>query len=618
MTIGAHPIHANTERAAAFIDFNRLLKACSNAEGAAALLLSTCRNAYLTSNALFRDLQILLGDGVELSPLRSGAELMMRGADPARLREQFGSAIRTVREYQTKKTVWNERHKIWEIIQQAKSETARRDKLAPVRIDQVLAQTRTRDVFFGDGRDTELLELNLSERPHLDKVFRDLQKGFAILQAASGLGKNISDALMRSPQPELNFDGTDKDQLASEALRNVPEDLKTLVEACQWTRSASSRGTIVHITTGHRRPQGTSALTDFQFSDLATSEVLRVEAERYGMLLREALYLAHWNMCEDFDPNVARSPMPPLFQILLPMASPGHTKGHELQPEIVNIRCGAIAPPSDPIRIALADFAVPLRHLNLLDYRFSNPDVAQKVAREARKAIQLAADQKCQAIAFPEYSLPRVMIGEMQALADTYGLVIVGGLEGDWSHDKLLAQGIVAIPGENGSYFQSKQIPSLEEEAERAFFRDGKLYLFSNTPIGDFAVVMCSDFRELANLQVWRSNIALPDLVFVVARNDYPELYVHLAHADAVRLYTHIAVANVADDRDGQSASCAGSCLVVPNRDKMLKDPSRIEVGDEFLAGLAIYPIQLTVTRARSRGKPVASHFAVPRSALRQ
>jgi len=67
------------EFAASWIALNRLITKCKGQERAT-LLLSTCRNAYMTANALFTELQVILGDGNQQFSLRAGAELLIKGS----------------------------------------------------------------------------------------------------------------------------------------------------------------------------------------------------------------------------------------------------------------------------------------------------------------------------------------------------------------------------------------------------------------------------------------------------------------------------------------------------------------------------------------------------------
>ena len=116
---GFKPTERDLEWAENFAALNGLLTRCENSEKAT-LLLSTCRNAYLTANALFVDLQVLMGDAIAISPLRAGCELMAQRAAPAKIREHFGRAIQTVREFETKREVWKSRHALKAEIERAK------------------------------------------------------------------------------------------------------------------------------------------------------------------------------------------------------------------------------------------------------------------------------------------------------------------------------------------------------------------------------------------------------------------------------------------------------------------------------------------------------------------
>ena len=148
---------------------------------------------------------------------------------------------------------------------------------------------------------------------------------------------------------------------------------------------------------------------------------------------------------------------------------------------------------------------------------------------------------------FPEYSVPRSMEDKLLRLADTHKIVIIGGFEGYWKDGMLCNEVVIAIPGETTIHFQGKQKPSLDEERDDAFYKDGLLKLFCNSPIGTFSVIVCSDFMELSTLQVWKPDAPLPELLLVVSRNTHYDLFQKFAVTDAVRLYAGVAIANVND-----------------------------------------------------------------------
>ena len=248
-----------------------------------------------------------------------------------------------------------------------------------------------------------------------------------------------------------------------------------------------------------------------------------------------------------------------------------------------------------------------------------NYQLTEEVARSVKADVRLAAQQaeanQCEAIVFPEYSIPTSMEQEILELAGRHNLVIIAGLDGQWLDGKLCDQAIVAIPGELQPHYQRKQEPSLEEESGNAFYRDGLLRLFSNSPIGEFAVVLCSDLMQISALQAWKADGPLPELIFVVARNAYPELYLNFAKGDSVRLYAAVVIANVCKEKQGLTNQ--GSCAVVPHRIEQVLVASRVDVAGSYLKDISVYDISLRAIRARSRGKPESDYFAVPNSARR-
>lgn len=609
------PTPADLEFAASWIALNRLITKCKGQERAT-LLLSTCRNAYMTANALFTELQVILGDGNQQFSLRAGAELLIKGSTAAQpLKAHFGRAIQTIREYEKKSNVWNDRHAILADIEQAKTEIDKLDGLSSSRIEAIL-DTPTSVSGNYEGQDRELLEFNLQPRAHLDETFRRLDETFAILKATADLGFKTALALDRDPQAQLSLLADSREQSADEAVAEISACVSRLVTICRWHSTDTEKKRTIGITSGHTRPQLADHAGDIELpSEVNAGNIERIIGE-LGQLVREAMYVAHWKLCDFFQPNVVKPPLPALFKIRLPLPVAEQTSGIPSRPSVRPVRCSA-TPAPDQVRIGLARLAIPVSHLNTRSYAFDDK-IAQDVSDDVRRAIHAAAKEGCRAVVFPEYSLPNSLANEIHALSSKESIVVIGGLEGHITGDKVGARAIVAIPGESQPHFQYKQQPSLQEANGDAFFRDDKLSLFLNTPVGDFAVVVCSDFLELGTLQAWRHSVPLPDLVFVIARNDYPDLYVSLAKADAVRLYTCVAICNVLDDKTTETASVDGSCVIVPNRAKMELQASERPLEGTFLTGLSVYDVPLHVPRARINGKPDPGFFAVPHTAQRQ
>lgn len=609
------PAPADLEFAASWIALNRLITNCKGQERVT-LLLSTCRNAYMTANALFTELQVILGDGIQPSGLRAGAELLIKGTATAQpLKTNFGRAIQTIREYEKKNGVWNDRHIIWADIEQAKAEIDKLDSLSSSRIDAILDTPASASGNY-EGQDRELLEVNLQPRSHLDETFRRLDETFAVLRAAADLGFKTALALDRDPQAQLALMADSRERSADEAVAEINSCVTRLVTICRWHSTDKEKQRTVGITSGHARPQMTGRADDIDLPSEVHAGNIEGIIGALGQLVREAMYVAHWKLCDFFQPNVAKPPLPALFKIRLPFPVAEQTSGNPSRPSVSPIRCSA-TPAADKVRIGLARLAVPVKHLNTRSYAFDGK-VAQDVSDDVRRAIHAAAKDGCRAVIFPEYSLPNSLANEIHSLASKESIVVIGGLEGSFIGDKLCARAIIAVPGESQPHFQYKQHPSLQEANGDAFFRDDKLSLFLNTPVGDFSVVVCSDFLELGTLQAWHHSMPLPDLVFVIARNDYPDLYVSMAKADAIRLYTCVAICNVLDNKKSDTASLEGSCVIVPSCGKMELQASELPAQGNFLTGISVYEVPLNVSRARIHGKPDQGFFAVPRTAQRQ
>jgi predicted amidohydrolase len=608
---------ADIEYAEHFRALNSLLNRCERSEQAA-LLLSTCRNSYLTINALFAELQVLMGDAREASPLRSGCELMIQRADPVRIKDRFARAVLPVREFEKKQTVWRERRSIEADIQRAKQALADYDLLAAARIDRVL--TKTNALYLtGGGWSRDVLALDLHDRPHLDRFHDALVRIFAILAGCTELGYHaakvleLNSAPSDSVQTQLDLQTGVDDEQITQASELVLDLARALANHCDWEVAQTDGSLVVRISPGYERPSNAGQSSDVRLPVVPTPSAICEAAPELGAMIREALYLAHFMMCKEFEPNVARAPMPEPFVVSLPAPAPTSDKGVASPLKIDRIRC-SIEAPADAARIAIAHLTVPEEKLNLRSYRVAD-DVAEIVARDVRRAIQAAEAAQCRGIIFPEYSVPRLMLGELMELSERHRLVIVAGLEGDWVQGQLCDEAAVAIPGERRLHFQRKQEPSLEEEAGSAFLRDGELRLFMNSPIGDFSVVVCSDFLQMSTLQMWAAPAPSPELVVVTARNRYHELYTSFAIADAARLYAAVLIANVCDGPNG--ATCVGSCMVLPKRHSQVDHGVTATVAGEFIQAISIHDVPLRAIRARSRGKPEGGFLAVPANARR-
>ncbi len=596
-----------------FCALNALFKTCKNSESSA-LLLSTCRNAYMTINALFVELQGLMGTAQSASPLRSGSEILIRGNDPSKAKDQFGRAIQWIREYEKKRTVWNNRDQVWKDIVGAIEQIKLKRYTDASRILRLI-KDQSQHAYACDGWSLEVTAFNLEERPHLGPDFSAVDDVYRILRCATELGFSVANFLSftRQEQPEL---WDKKDKLTEIApFGKITQFILDLARMAGW-QVAEAKGRItVSILKTRNRPSSIEAISKIEIDSPICEKNVEKSAPLIGHVVREALYLSHAKMCQDFKPNMSdQPPMPPPFEISLSKPVPSLKKGIQSRSKLVRINCSN-SMPTDCISVAIGELCVPYATcFDGKNFRLKS-EIKDFVAQDFLCAIEKAKSEQCNAIIFPEYSVPASLHGDLLTLSAKYELVIVAGQDGQWQQGMLSDRAVIAIPGEQRLHYQYKQEPCLDEVERSSFYSDGERKIFLNSIIGDFSIVMCSDFMQLSTFLDWGPDGNVPETVFIIARNTYNDLYVSLAKADSLRLYAAVVIANVCDD--GERATSDGSCVVVPKRDDQLLEARKVEVAGRYLRSISIYDIPLYAIRARNRGKPTSGYFAVPHSAMR-
>lgn len=617
----------NVEDAAwarSFVTLYTFLGTHPNSEDAT-LLLSTCRNAYLTVNAEFADIQELLG-GAVVSPLRAGLETIAQGSlDGPKINLRFRNALGTIAQFDHKARVWAARVTLHESILQLFATYEAENELDAISIRDIVHGTDIGPSDPEDGRHAHLLHLDLTEQSHLRAHFEALRRLRDLTEAIARFGMSYADTIVAPPPPprtaDLFADVTDETEAAS---TEVPPDhtvafwAEKIASICDWTTQGDESELRVKVEFKHSRPDAAVKKTDYTIKRGTEGELIaRVDAVAF---LREALWCAHGIATAEFKPNISSRPMPAVFEIYLPVPRPRPTSGDIQSLMLHRKTCGGTHRTPDTGKVALAHLAVPVSALSLTDYEFKDEATRDVVEADINKAVRIAKASSCQALVFPEYSIPQKLRNRLLEIATSNGVTIIGGFEGSWRDGKLADEVFVAIPGEPNLYHQFKQSPSLEEPLPRGMFHDGSLRLFTNSPIGDFAVVVCSDFLEVATLDAWSLAGPLPDILFVVARNPYPDLYKHFAITDSFRLYCSVAVCNVLDGKDldgNEKTTSDGTFVISPRKDNPVDAGTDVVVNGTYLKKITLHDIPFSTIRARERGKPVSGFFAVPRSARR-
>lgn len=596
----------------------------------ATLLLSTCRNAYLTINAEFADIQELLG-GAEKSPLRAGLEMIDQGSlDGPKINDRFRRALGTIAHFDDKERVWATRVMLHESILQLFAKYEADNELDAISIRDIVHGTDFGPSDPEDGRHAHLLRLDLAEQPHLSKYFDALKRLRALSEAIARFGMSYASTIVAPPPlpttADLFADGdgkTESEVKAEATSETIPADCavafwaEKIARNCGWETYGNESELCVKVEFKHQRPDSAVKKIDYAFKRGTDDEsIARADAVTF---LREALWCAHGIASAVFKPNISSRPMPSVFEIALPVKRPVLTNPDIKSLELHRKTCAETHRMPDTGRVALAHLAVPVSKLNLTDYAFKDNATRDEVEADISKAVLAAKTNSCQALAFPEYSIPNRLRNRLLEIASDSGVTIIGGFEGSWIDGKLADEVFVAIPGEPNLYSQYKHSPSLEEQLPGSMFHDGALRLFTNSPIGDFAVVVCSDFLETATLDAWSLVGPLPDILFVVARNTYPDLYKHFAVTDSFRLYCSVAVCNVLDgNEDGNDKTTSdGTFVVSPRNDGKVDVGADVAVAGTYLKKITVHDIPFSAIRARERGKPVRGFFAVPRSARR-
>ena len=622
------------EWAQTFVRLYTFLSAHPKSEDAT-LLLSTCRNAYLTINAEFADIKQLLG-GAVASPLRTGLEMIDDQGKPPngpKIKSRFQQALATVVQIDDKARVWATRGELHDSILELYKEYEAEKLFDAISIRDIVRGTDVGRSDPGDGRHDALLRLDLSDRPHLRTYFEALKQLRDLAQAIAKFGMCYADTIPAPPPPPPASPET-LDLFAFEEPEPEPESepetespagevredrtvaywAEKIAAACKWTTEGNDSELRVKVLFNYPRPAAAAKKADYTFMRGAAGEVVAL-ADAVAFL-REALWCAHGIAGAKFEPNVSGRPMPDVFDISLPVPRPAPTNA-----EIQSLTLGRKASAGEHQmpnkgKVALAHLAVPESALNLIHYTIKDAATREAIEADVVKAVQAAKANSCLAVVFPEYSIPQSLRGRLLEMASSYGVTIIGGFEGSWIENKLADEVFVAIPGEPELYNQFKQSPSLEEQLPAGMYRaDSCLDLFTNSPIGDFAVVVCSDFLETAILDAWALAGPLPDILFVVARNPYPDLYKSLAITDSFRLYCTVAVCNVRDS-NGQTTS-DGTYVISPKKDQAVDMGADVAVDGVHVKKITVHDIHFSAIRGRERGKPAPGFFAVPRSAKR-
>ncbi|MFA6563761.1 MAG: nitrilase-related carbon-nitrogen hydrolase [Verrucomicrobiia bacterium] len=581
------------------------------------LLLSTCRNAYLTVNALFVDLTMVLGRGSNRS-LIERALYHLQQREVGKASDSLDGVSMGLNIFDQKLRVWNNR----EVLQAKLQSTLGAKPLAVrSRFERLMHSVWTRDPSTDQKWLPKYYEFSTVEPDAMKRLLEVLHSSREVLGAVVAVARVM--VALPGVSAEALATATNQEQLNlldTAAGRRPPAGpspkerwdaigaaLRLHAALLEMKIESGDDGEIVVW----QDDKGAAANLALQPAPNATGlPLLGAFLDHLGRQVSLA-----YNRLLVFRPNIALPPLPKVFKVDL--TEP--VKQAEATPlPAVRVRpCGERLP--QRVKIALPQVGIPKSFYNFSDFKFVEGCAhAQEVEHVAEAMITKAAESGANAIIFPEYFLPRAAAQSLAQRASDAGLVIVGGLEGALGGGaRLINEVIIQLPGERRWEHQRKQDASVYEPT---LTPTDQLVLMQNTSIGTFGVVVCSDYLH------WNVPAALADktrelhFLFVCCCNPNPDLFTQLAVADSARLYCHVVIANnCVDGADPAKASSRGTLVCSPKtRDPVLKPLQSIPLNlrlDGVDAALTVYDVSVEdILTSRTRN----AHGYLPIPTLRK
>lgn len=608
------PSKKDNDYARAFELIAKLLEASPKSEHIA-LRLSTCRNAFLTLNAVFVTLKKALGRGSRPS-LAARAIFELRRNDPAaavRVLDELRELLASVAQ---KWQVWEDREKLdLEIGRLVTSTEVAFKPHEQAEVLSILNNVAFLEPESGEevrSWDPVYLAIGNDEPGRLAGLFVQLHQADVGLQTIAQVGRAIS-----------KFIGAAPELMASDAhLPGVTESVDREQRQMFWQalyQKVADAATPLGVRLGEtkapielRFPRAGSACIEYVIPSDSKTIV-------DGLLdhLDEIADRIYEDLCR-FRPNRGSAPMPGTYEIDL--SPPVSLRTNRLTCTLDTVPLSS-EEHATSVRIAFPNFGWPLTaYTSGTDVRFREEYVST-IERAIEAAVTTAIAQNVDVIVFPEYFVPERCIKKCVELTNAAKMVFIAGQEGTRNRRdrKLENIAIIGAPGLAVPKKQFKHFPSVNEPSD--FSSEGKQYVFTNSRIGTFTVVVCSDSFEHHIIDAIASADPMVDIVFLCGFNPgYEALFHHLAIADSARLFAHIVVANNASGADEKSVSANGSGVYLPSR-KIGADPTTrgmtipLTFETVFKQTLSLQIVDLAVgdvRESRERDKPRGSLLAVP------
>lgn len=597
------PPESDSNYAQSFKDLEDAIARCSQSDNVA-LLLSTCRNAYLTLNALFVEMTLAVGGGETVLPINRAADFLRNGNFPNALRD-IGKAREVLKQFRTKEEVWERREELWNAFETALSQVAQPGQN---QLRRVIRKSKSSNTHTGQTWNSALYDIDRSDRLELAESFSIVRQAHELIEAATHAVFLLCtfDAQLgaqEKPCQQTLFHEKGREE-KGRTWEEVYEAIIRLVDLLQFIISPASADD--GVVTVSRDGLGTDLFVLSRDNNISRAG-LRGISQGVSNAVTTATKKAYSLLCQ-FQPNIAKPPMPDPFVIdLTPeRIAPGVALKKLC---LVPIGFGTPSDPPNDVTLAIAHFPVPATKYSD-HHRFTDDGVRNQLTEIALRLIRLAATHKSALIIFPEYAIPRSALEKLADEARNENIVLVAGLEGKWIEHQLVNEAAVVLPHLKAIQYQRKQKPSVYEVKESAFLSDGEMKLFNSLQVGSFGVVICSDFLEMDVMSTICDPREHPDFILVPAYNPYTLLFERAAASDAVRFYTNVVVANTFCV-NGECSS-KGSLAVSPSRDMKIGCGNRVNLPGDDTYGIGLVHMSRSAISGRQRGKPDEGFFAPP------
>jgi len=633
----------------AFVALDLFYHSAVNSQGfrcseALALRYSTCRNAYLTLNSVFKDLRDILG---------------RKGADPPLLKwslhccqqEDWACLARNLKELgmlqgqiKFKLKVWKDRHELDDIKENTliKMYSGDRDK-----VRQVLSSIKSESKRRGQRWESKFWEISTDEP-------EDLRDNFSIVE-------NCSDqiaAIIKALHALSDWGACKiKNSKAKEKLEITPLGLFPKEEDAEGSAAIDKQ--LKHswilfedIVLKYKddlqdlkliKNGGSRTVHGLGINGLPTEIHYNLENATVGLpcFIKHFLVMEH-RLCDKilktFRLNIPKQNMPVPFIIdLTPQISLSDDDS-----DIDKIKASTIQyhqKRSDPVQIAFLNITFPMELIDYRSFNYKEENIPEKISELIQKAIELAKSAGAAAIVLPEYFIPRgPYLRNIIDCARKKDLALIGGLVGRYDSSGNFHNEAVIMLSQAGQreMFQAKHRFSNEETP--SLVSDKEHFIFKDTTIGTFAVVICSDYLEADIINSIRKEERDLDLLIVCCTNPRPDIFLRIASGDAYRLYANIIIVNqhpnilpkhkdpyngsacfapITDDKPAAAPSDAGADADNGTRPAFCNkiDPALISDQLNFQGqsvSLYMFTIDIDLLRNKKKEKPTSPGMHVP------